>query len=79
MENVGQFGEQQILQPNLLPTNWGKNIEKHLKIVTDIQQCTFVTKPTLHKKWSFPLRVSSVNVTKIAGNCEFSHIYCRNP
>ena len=23
----------------------------------------------LHKKWSFPLRVSSVNVTKSAGNC----------
>ena len=23
----------------------------------------------LHKKWSFPLRISSVNVTKSAGNC----------
>ena len=30
---------------------------------------------TLHKKWSFPLRVSSVNVAKFAGNCEFGHIY----
>ena len=27
---------------------------------------------TLHKKWSFPLRISPVNVT-------FGHIYCRNP
>ena len=26
---------------------------------------------TLHKKWSFPLKISSVNVTKSAGNCEF--------
>ena len=34
---------------------------------------------TLHKKWSFPLRISSVNVTKSAGNCEFGHIYWRNP
>ena len=34
---------------------------------------------TLHKKWSFPSRVSSVNVTKSAGNCEFGHIYWRNP
>ena len=24
-------------------------------------------RPTLHKKWSFPLRISSVNVTKSAG------------
>ena len=23
----------------------------------------------LHKKWSFPLKISSVNVTKSAGNC----------
>ena len=31
------------------------------------------------KKWSFPLRVSSVNVTKSAVSCEFGHIYWRNP
>ena len=28
---------------------------------------------------SFPLRISSVNVTKSEGNCRFSHIYWRNP
>ena len=33
---------------------------------------------TLHKKWSFKLRVSSVNVTKSAGNWGFGHIYWRN-
>ena len=33
----------------------------------------------LHKKWSFPLRISSVNVTKSEGNCGFGHIYWRNP
>ena len=32
----------------------------------------------LHKKWSFPLRISSVNVTKSAGNCRFGHIYWKN-
>ena len=26
---------------------------------------------SLHKKWSSPLRISSVNVTKSKGNCEF--------
>ena len=30
---------------------------------------------SLHKKWSFPLKISSVNVTKSAGNCGFGHIY----
>ena len=34
---------------------------------------------SLHKKWSFPLRITSVNVTKFAGNRGFGHIYWRNP
>ena len=33
---------------------------------------------SLHKKWSFPLSISSVNVTKSAANCGFGHIYGRN-
>ena len=31
------------------------------------------------QKWSFPFRISSVNVTKSAVSCEFGHIYWRNP
>ena len=34
---------------------------------------------TLHKKWSFPLRISSLTVTKATGNCGFAHIYWRHP
>ena len=34
---------------------------------------------TLLKKWSLPLRVSTVNVTKSTGNCGFGHIYWGNP
>ena len=34
---------------------------------------------TLHKRWSFPLIISSVNVTKSAISCGFGHIYWRNP
>ena len=30
---------------------------------------------SLRKKWCFPLRVSSVNVTKSAVSCGFGHIY----
>ena len=30
---------------------------------------------TLRKKWSFPLRISSVNVTKSTVSCRFGHIY----
>ena len=40
--------------------------------------CKSVFSAELHKKWSFPLRISSVNVTKSAGSCGFSHIYWGN-
>ena len=33
---------------------------------------------TLHKKWSFLLQISSVNMTKFAVSCGFGHIYWRN-
>ena len=33
----------------------------------------------LHKKWSFTLRISSVNMTKSTVSCGFGHIYWRNP
>ena len=33
------------------------------------------TPKSLHKKWSFPLRFSSVNLTKSVVSCGFSHIY----
>ena len=32
-----------------------------------------------HKKWSFPLRISSVNVSKSAGSCGLGHNYWGNP
>ena len=35
--------------------------------------------PLLHKKWSFPLRIFSVNVIKSAIFWEFGHIYWGNP
>ena len=31
------------------------------------------------KKIKFPLKISSKNVTKFAGNCGFGHIYGRSP
>ena len=34
---------------------------------------------SLHKKWSFQLRISSVNMTKPAVSSGFGHIYWRNP
>ena len=36
-------------------------------------------KVTLHKKWSFPLRIFLVNMTKSAVSCGFGHIYWRSP
>ena len=38
----------------------------------------FIIQHALNKKWSFPLKIFSVNVTKSAGNCGFVHIYWRN-
>ena len=40
---------------------------------------SFFIRFSLHTKWSFPLRISSVNVTKSAVSCGFGHIYWRNP
>ena len=37
-----------------------------------------INETTLHKKWSFPLGISSVNATKSAVYCGFGHIYWRN-
>ena len=31
------------------------------------------------KKWSFLLKISSLNVSKSAENCGIGHIYWRNP
>ena len=41
------------------------------------EQC--VAYVSLHKKWSFLLRISSVNVAKSAVSCGFGHIYWRSP
>ena len=35
----------------------------------------YILSMSLHKKCSFPLTISSVNVTKSAVSCEFGHIY----
>ena len=40
---------------------------------------SYKTQKSLHKKWSFQLRICSVNLTKPAENCGFGHIYWRNP
>ena len=44
-------------------TNWPHEIERPI---------------ALHKKWSFPLGIFSVNVTKYAVSCGFGHIYLGN-
>ena len=66
-------------------------INKTLVIVIEIRQKQIPKFPgsvpfylifyfvSLHKKISFPLRISFVNVTKSAVSCEFGHIYRRNP
>ena len=51
-------------------------------IYTDMLICIYNKQSVcsaLHKRWSFPLYISSVNVTKPARNCGFGDIYWRNP
>ena len=76
-------------------SNIVKNNQKesnHTLICNDIKQAIDVSvRPSkekcdissstnlLHKKWSFPLRISPVNRTKSAVSCGFGHIYWRTP
>ena len=45
----------------------------------DSWETKIIRDQTLHKKWSFSLKISLVNVTKFAVSCGFGHISCRNP
>ena len=45
--------------------------------MTNPPNCGELSKPALYKKWSFPLRISSVNVTKSAGNCDIKQSYSK--
>ena len=51
----------------------------HWKQIIEVFVNYFRYKFSLHKNWSFPLRISSVNVTKSTGICRFGHVYWRNP
>ena len=70
-----------------LPTNclsvFDHSVGLALKGLTYLYSETFCCSQrviiTLHKKWSFPLRISSVNVTKSAVSCGSGHIYWRRP
>ena len=50
-------------------------VAPHLERTYSKLWCLSHALPTKRKtKWSIPLRIFSVNVTKSAGNCRFSHI-----
>ena len=65
---------------DMLWTHGGSNSwEKPTAFGFKTEQCSFtVLSIALHKKWIFPLRISSANVTKSAGDCGFGRIYWRN-
>ena len=57
-----------------------KTIEENYNSIYLVQVNVSTIAKTLlpvHKKWSFPLRISSVNVTKFAENFEFGHIWLK--
>ena len=57
----------------LCSTKFCQNLRKKVRVLL-VRKCY-----TAQKKWSFPSRISSVNVTKSSGNCGFGHFYWRNP
>ena len=71
--------------PPVAASEWNTfKSNKHVRAVFSYQSFFFNKyrknpHKTLHKKWSFPFRVSSVNVTKSADSCGFGHICWRNP
>ena len=48
------------------------------KVTWTFDHVTLWYNVTLYKK-SFPLRISSLNVTKSTGNCEFGRVYWKKP
>ena len=75
----GHFSRSRTLHLYMIKIRHGYQIHRlqnYLKIVYVDKKLAL--RKTLHKKWNFPLRISSVNVTKSAGNCGFGHIYWRN-
>ena len=52
--------------------------EVHLEPSQTFKMEVYMVIWPLHKKWSFPLRISPVNVTKSTGNCGFGHTCWKN-
>ena len=54
--------------------------EKDYEITDEKMRNAFeLLQPTLRKIWSFPLRISSEDVTKSTVSCSIGHVYLRNP
>ena len=64
-KNLLMAASEEILKEELMP-------KLHLCFlgISLVMLCRKWLTPTLHKKWSFPLRVSSVNVTNSAVYCD---------
>ena len=68
------------LMTGILPEKMHSHLERGNVLISEEKNTVNgVVEQTLHKKWSFLLRISSVNVTKSAVFSGFGHIYWRNP
>ena len=68
----------QLLTPPSPPVYTRLKLHLHITLMWSPERhmiVSWVFHITLHKKWSFPLTISSVNVTKYAVYCGFGHIY----
>ena len=70
------FGKQRIVWDFMKQVVYSLfKIAKRVFILRTEQKCFLQEIYALYKKWSFLLRISSVNVTKSVENCGFDHIY----
>ena len=58
---------------------WSLNKGTKTKYVEILFRVRWIYQRALHNYWSFPLRISSVNVAELAVSCEFGQIYWKNP
>ena len=58
---------------------WEKMSQQQGKRLKSFNGGGWITLLPLHKKWSFLLEISRLNMTKSSVSCGFGHIYRRNP
>ena len=61
------------------PYSLAKKVLESRKLILLFHMSSTRGLPSTAQKWSFPLRISSVNMSKSTVSCGFGHIHWKNP